>query len=90
MICLELLERGLKQLQQENGELIREKSALVSRIHSLERAMARLVSEREPPHVIGLTESEVLQGRQPPRTCEPEAPGEGAGYHHGSAADSRD
>jgi hypothetical protein len=38
----------------------------------------------------GLTESEILQGREAPPGCDPVAPGEGAGYHSGSNADPRD
>jgi len=54
MDCIELLERGIKQLQQEKGALIAEKSALVGRIHVLELALARMVKgqclppERDP------------------------------------------
>lgn len=93
MHCIELLERGIKQLEQEKGQLIAEKSALVSRIHVLELALARMVKGQErPPErdpVLGpelpngegtrpgLTMSEIEQGREPPPTCEPTAPGDG-------------
>jgi hypothetical protein len=40
--------------------------------------------------VVILTESEILQGREPPPGCDPVDPGEGAGYHPGSSEDPRD
>jgi hypothetical protein len=65
-------------------------------------AVANFESGERLRKQLGLTESDILQGREPPPGCDPVDPGEGdicdyladigerAGYHHGSTEDPRD
>jgi hypothetical protein len=91
MNTTELLEREIKHLQEEKGQLIIEKSTLVIRIHVLEKALARMVrwqnlsSGRDLALGPELPNGEGISG-------EPSAGigGVGAGYHVNSVADPRD
>lgn len=72
---------NLKRLCDELAELSRTLSDLAD---VLEDQVAA------PRGLVGLTESETEQGREPPPGCEPVSLVDGAGYHPGSAADPRD
>lgn len=78
MTCIELLELSIAQLERDNGKLIVEKAKLAAKIQQLERALR---GHTKPPWPElpngegiaprGLTESEILQGREPPPGCDP-------------------
>lgn len=80
MTCIELLEQRIRDLVRDNGRLIRVD------IHTVDCTTCGYPHHRQPSVIIiigrhGLTASELEQGREPPRGCDPVAPGEGAEYH---------
>jgi hypothetical protein len=95
MNCIELLERRIRDLEFNNGQLIMEKSAMASRIHVLELALARVTHGRGSLEHAGISRDPALGPELPNGegiSGEPSAGigGVGAGYHINSVADPRD